>query len=240
MSYIDLTEADHTERVLQQVHQLIADKNDGYCIVRNSAMDADTFMKTIADRVGKSFTVSTSKVGTIPYDIVQDRGSYDEINPIISSTNRVFPLHTDCCYMQRPADIVVLYCIENSNKGGESTLLHVNKFLPLLPEPYIDFLLQTDFHMQSFSYRVLEKHNDSYYIRYQLTDMLQYSPKGTEQELEDGLKILTDTLSNPDIFTTFKLKPNECLIVNNRTCLHGRYSFEASSKRVFLRSRNYL
>lgn len=240
MNYIDLNDAARIEEVLESVHQLIDDRNDGYCIVKNNVMSADAFMKIVASEIGTSFTISTGKSGTIPYDTVQDRGGYHDLNPIISGTNRVFPLHTDCCYMERPADVVVLYCIENANEGGESTLLHVNKLLPLLPAAYIDLLLDTEFHMQSFSYRVLEKQNDIFYIRYQLADMLRYARPGTEQQLGSDLSLLTQTVSDPAIFTTFKLGPDECLIVNNRTCLHGRYGFEEGSKRIFLRSRNYL
>ncbi|RYD58638.1 MAG: hypothetical protein EOP56_03365 [Sphingobacteriales bacterium] len=206
-------------------------------------MTADAFMVMVSERVAASFTSSKQEGRLVCYDLVRDRGMAvvpSDPSVIVSTTNYVFPLHTDSCCLEKPADVVVLYCVTNASEGGESLLANVNDIIPLLPEDYVDFLLNRRYDINMRPFVLLEKVEGTYHIRLQLGDMLAFCRPDEKEQMQEELKMLIDVLADPANFITVKLKPDECLIVNNRTCLHGRYSFEDGSKREFLRSRSYL
>lgn len=227
--------------MLASVRQAIHPQQTGYCIVRNKVLDAAGFMDLLNGTVGDSFTVSTHRSGQVAYDIVKDAGDYQQRKEgsIISASNVSFPLHTDCSFLERPADIVVLYCIENAVTGGESLLANVNQIIPLLPEDYISFLLTKKFYINSRGYPILEQSGDQYVIRFNLGEFLSGTSPEDNAIIAADLQPLTTILSDAAIYTTVKLAPDECLVVNNRTCLHGRHAFEDNSNRIFYRARHY-
>jgi alpha-ketoglutarate-dependent taurine dioxygenase len=229
------------ETVVRSINKAIAAEGEGYCIVRNRAMDADGLMRLLHERVAASFTNSLVDGRRVPYDLVMDRGEeqYNKGGSILSASNLVFPLHTDCSYLDKPADVVTLYCVENSESGGESLLLNINKIIPLLPQDYLHLLLTQKFRIYSKEYPILEQSGSLYTIRYSIDEMLSSYPESEHGSLRSTLEPLNNLLNDPSHYLTIKLHPNDCLIVNNRTALHGRHAFEPNSRRVFLRARAY-
>lgn len=239
--YIDFPHKDNTEKIIASIKESIAPEGEGYCIVRNGAMDAGEFMLLLHERIAASFTNSSVNGRRVPYDLVMDRGEeqYNKGGSILSASNLVFPLHTDCSYLDKPADVVTLYCMENSESGGESLLLNINELIPLLPPDYLQFLLTKTFRIYSKEYPVLEQSGSRYHIRYSIDEMLSSYPESEHPALRTSLQPLDSLLNDPSHYLTTKLRPNDCLLVNNRTALHGRHGFEANSRRVFLRARQY-
>lgn len=222
------------------VKACIGNEDTGYCIVRNTVLSPEDFMRLLDGAVGESFTVSLVNSRRVGFDLVKDQGDYAERKEasLLSASSLAFPMHTDCSFLEKTADIVILYCVENSDTGGESLLLNINDIIPLLPADYIRLLLTKKFAVYSKIYPVLEQWQDRYLIRFNLDEFLANDPPDPTGIVSD-LKPLTDLLKDPSHFITVKLKPNECLIINNRTCLHGRYAFEGNSRRLFYRARHY-
>jgi alpha-ketoglutarate-dependent taurine dioxygenase len=239
--YINFEHTDETEAVVRSVREAIADEGEGYCIVGNAAMDADEFMMLLHERVAASFTNSSVDGRRVPYDLVMDRGEeqYNKGGSILSASNLVFPLHTDCSYLDKPADVVTLYCMQNSESGGESLLLNINKIIPLLPQDHLQLLLTRKFRIYSKEYPILEQSGPLYLVRYSIDEMLSSYPESDHESLRSTLAPLNNLLNDSAHYLTFKLQPNDCLLVNNRTSLHGRHAFEPNSRRVFLRARQY-
>jgi alpha-ketoglutarate-dependent taurine dioxygenase len=239
ITYIDFDDPACAGMVTGTARELLDQHNTGYCIVRNKTLSPDDFMQLLNGTVGESFTVSTYGSHRVSYDIVKDMGEYKKESSIVSASNVSFPLHTDCSFLERPADVVILYCIENSVNGGESLLLHINEIIPRLPGDYIRFLLTKQFYLYSKAYTVLEQAGDLFFIRFNLDEFLSgnYPEAGA---IVADLQPLLAVLNDQSLHTTVKLQSNECLIINNRTCLHGRHAFEDNSKRIFYRARHYL
>ncbi|HEY0066008.1 MAG TPA: TauD/TfdA family dioxygenase [Flavisolibacter sp.] len=239
--YINFEQKADAEAVVHSVKEAIRPDGEGYCIVRNGAMDADEFMMLLHERVAASFTNSSVDGRRVPYDLVMDRGEeqYNKGGSILSASNLVFPLHTDCSYLDKPADVVTLYCVQNSESGGESLLLNINKIIPLLPQDHLQLLLTQKFRIYSKEYSILERSGPLYLVRYSIDEMLSSYPEPAHESLRSTLAPFNSLLNNSSHYITIKLKPNDCLLVNNRTSLHGRHAFEANSRRVFLRARQY-
>lgn len=240
VNYIDFDHPDQTGHVIGAIRESIDFTHTGYCIVRNRALSPDDFMALLHGNIGESFTASLVNGRRVMYDLVKDSGEYrsHKEGSILSASNLAFPLHTDCSFLEKPADMVILYCVENSETGGESILLNINEIISLLPAGYIGLLLTKKFYVYSKAYTILEQLQDRYAIRFNLNEFLAGNPPDPDGIVAD-LKLLTDLLNDPSHFTTAKLNPNECLVLNNRTCLHGRYAFEDNSKRIFYRARHY-
>lgn len=230
------------EKVIRAIIEAIHPLADGYCIVNNKAVDEDAFMRMLQGKVGTSFTVSTTKEGKqIPYDIVKDRGTRSfSAGNILSASNLFFPMHTDSTMMHRPADVVLLYCVENAENGGDSTMLNINKVLHLLPEDYIQYLLTERFRIACGAYPVLEYAGSVYMIRYYLNELLLNYSETEIPAIKTALQPLITLLSDERNFIITKLQKDECLVINNRTCLHGRTAFEDNSSRLFYRARHYM
>jgi alpha-ketoglutarate-dependent taurine dioxygenase len=218
-----LSEKDH---MISSVNVCLRGK--GYCIVNNALLDADNFMRLLHESLAPALGGK---------DIVKDKGhDGHQEGTILSTTNQFFPLHTDCCFLDKPADLITLYCVENSASGGENILLNINQVIHLLSPSYVAYLLTRPFQFYSKKYPVLEKHRDVYTIRFNERELIS----GCRENDLSGLQTLLQLLNDPAHYTTVKLQPNQCLIVNNRSCLHGRYAFEPGSSRTFYRSRHYL
>ncbi|THU40789.1 hypothetical protein FAM09_01365 [Niastella caeni] len=223
------------------IRQQINTSGKGYCIVENNVTDANAFMLLLHECIGPSLSMSQKNGIQIPYDVVKDRG-HDMGNEgsLLSSTNQVFPLHTDCCFLDKPADFIALYCVENSASGGESILLNINEVIHLLSDSTIQHFLTTSYQFFSKKYRILEKMENLFFIRFHQGELVDSCLPADKEACLSGIQPLLQLLNDPIHYTTVKLKADQCLIVNNRTCLHGRYAFEAGSKRAFYRSRHYL
>lgn len=227
--------------MVRSINEAIAEEGEGYCIVRNEAMTAGELMMLLHERVAASFTNSSVDGKRVPYDLVMDRGEeqYNKAASILSASNLVFPLHTDCSYLEKPADVVTLYCVENSESGGESLLVNINKLVALLPQEYLQLLLTQKFRIYSREYPILEQPGSRYLVRYSIDEMLASYPESEHESLRSTLEPFNTLLNDSSHYHVTKLQPNDCLLVNNRTSLHGRYAFEPNSKRVFLRARQY-
>lgn len=237
---IHLNRDSHVNSFIEQAKQAIDDDNIGFCIIRNQLTSPEELLGIVNKQIAKSFTISSGKDGKVFYDTVADRGTdTDSKNTVLSTTNEAFPLHTDCSYLERPADVVTLYCVQNSYKGGESIATHINSILKKLTPQYINFLLETPFPFYSVRYPILEKSKDGYYVRFSQVELMASVSDEECAVIANQLAPFIGELNDPANYTTYKLNPNDCLIVNNRTCLHGRTAFEDNSERLFYRMRQY-
>ena len=227
--------------VIDQAKQALDDNNTGYCIIHNLLVTPEEFLDIINQQIASSFTTSVGKNGKVFYDTVADRGSDMGLskNTVLSTTSQAFPLHTDCSCLERPADVVTLYCVQSSSKGGESMVANIKLILKKLTPDYIDFLLKTPFPFYSVRYPILEKNRGSYYVRFSHVELMASVSDEEYAAITNQLAPFIRELNDPANSITYKLNPNDCLIVNNRTCLHGRTAFEDNSERLFYRMRQY-
>lgn len=228
------------DQVMNFAKQCINPDGEGYCIIRNLAFTPAELLQLVHEKIAASFTLSVSGNKQLIYDKVQDKGyERHDTSTILSATHLAFPLHTDCSYLQRPADVVTLYCEANAQQGGESILLHIRELIRLLPPDYIAFLLTTTFSFQGTHYPILEKKGDHYFIRFSIVEMNAGMSAEDMKRAGEQLTPLLELLSDHALYKTVMLEPGDCLIVNNRSALHGRTAFEGKSNRLFYRMRQY-
>ena len=241
VDYLSFDDLSAKDDLIAFIRQQINNSGKGYCIVENNGTNADSFMLLLHESVGPSLSMSQKGDIKIPYDVVKDRGDeMSKAGALLSSTNQLFPMHTDCCFLERPADFITLYCVENATAGGESILLNINDVIHLLSNSALQHLLTTPFQFYSKKYPILEKMENLFFIRFHQGELIDSCLPANKEECLSSLQPLLQLLNDSIHYTTVKLKPGQCLIVNNRTCLHGRYAFEAGSKRTFYRSRHYV
>ncbi|MBD0333180.1 MAG: TauD/TfdA family dioxygenase [Chitinophagaceae bacterium] len=241
IDYICFNDSAQKASLVTFIKEKINTSNKGYCIVENKLLDASLFMLMLHETLAPSLSLSQKDGVKIPFDVVKDKGEQmGKPGTILSATNQLFPLHTDCCFLEKPADFIALYCVENSDTGGENTLLNINCVIPLLPHIYLQYLLTTNFLFYSKEYKILEKTANTFFVRFHQGELMESCPTQKKEKCIADLQPLLALLEDPVHYTTVKLQPNQCLIVNNRTCLHGRFAFEAGSKRTFYRLRHYI
>lgn len=158
--------------------------------------------------------------------------------------------HTDNPYRDPAPTVQLLYCIENSCDGGENTL--VDGFaaaVRLLREDPNGFRLLAGF-PACFAY---EQKAASEYTRASLHSrkpMIALAVDGTVESISfnnrsiaplsgvpyehmiayyDAYKRFSRIIDDPSMTVSFKLKPGEAFLVDNRRVLHGRRAFDASN-----------
>ncbi|WP_207429024.1 TauD/TfdA family dioxygenase [Pedobacter sp. SYSU D00535] len=239
--YVNFNTQEQENEVLEVIRKHLSNDGAGSCIVKNRAVQAESFMLFLHLKLAQSFTFSRVGTEKVPFDLVSDRGADDHgtKGTIISATNQAFPLHTDCSYLDKPAEVVSLYCLENSCSGGESLLLNINDLIPTLNNDYLGFLKSQKFRVHSKEFPILEETDNHFSIRFSEHEIMESYKEDDYELVKRELEQFLRLLSSSPLVQKVKLEKNDCLLVNNRTCLHGRNAFEANSDRIFLRSRQY-
>jgi len=151
---------------------------------------------------------------------------------ILSTTARQFDFHTDETFSSAPADIVIQLCVRPAQCGGGLTTL---AFLPdivgLLPEQALCALLHSSQPAAGLSSNEASS-AERYWIRYNPHDLRRASLTGQDRAAIAALKAAIEKVAY-----RIQLGPGDCLVLNNRTVLHGRTAFSSPSQRLLYRVR---
>ena len=173
------------------------------------------------------------------------RSEVDAIN--LAYTNLGLQAHTDNPYRDPVPTIQILYCLENSASGGDSTVvdgfnaaIHLKNKNP----NYFDLLTK---YCARFEYR-----GDKGTHLQSRRPMIELSPDGeliairfnnrsaapiTDVPYKDmanyykAYRAFSDIINDPTLAVNFKLHPGECFIVDNTRVLHARTAYSGAGTR---------
>jgi len=173
------------------------------------------------------------------------RSELDATN--LAYTNLGLQAHTDNPYRDPVPTIQILYCLENSASGGDSTVvdgfnaaIHLKNKNP----NYFDLLTK---YCARFEY----KGDKGVHLKSRRS-MIELSPDGeliairfnnrscapiTDVPYKDmenyykAYRAFSDIINDPKLAINFKLNPGECFIVDNTRVLHARTAYEGAGKR---------
>jgi alpha-ketoglutarate-dependent taurine dioxygenase len=156
--------------------------------------------------------------------------------PIISTTSDAFPLHTDCFFHFAPIPFVILHCWIPSDGGGVTLLSSVDDIVGELSQSTIRHLQECFVYTPYGSVPLLLKDGHSYRIQYNRHHINKFSSFYNKEysDHELGLFDLLDHVALRVSMCT-ALSKEDCLIINNQRCLHGRTAFPVTGSRLLKR-----
>ena len=157
---------------------------------------------------------------------------------ILSSTAEEFPPHTDHYLHSHPADVVMFQCVTYDPAGGETLLIYLRNILENIKTEYVPLLRKVAYPTHFGKVAIIEGNDVQTSIRYNRVEIeraakVRQEPLDAEQEL--ALDALDEAIQAAA--QRFALHADECLVVNNRTALHGRTAFSPQSGRLLKRVR---
>ncbi len=189
--------------------------NKGFVWIKNRSID---YFEKITKELGEVIFVTDVKVNPESRALVTSEKGLD--------------FHTD----HHKANFIAWYCVEQTDKGGESILQDANKIFELLSKEEQEELKK----VRLFEHKVFEEDEDTYpfvierngrrefYYSFWLT-----KDNTTERQREIIMKF--QRLTNETEHTAIKLNPTDILIIDNRRVLHGRTAIEGSQNRFLKR-----
>lgn len=162
---------------------------------------------------------------------LKDKYGFD----ILSTTNKIFHLHTDDFAKLEPSNIVLFHCWENSNFGGNSTFINIRTIKSKIPDKFLNILQQKIFFTPIGLVSCLYNEDYIRYNRYDIDRFAEISNHNYDKNVLDALSFF-DNLIEKEKFV-LKLNKNDCLIFRNDIYLHGRTEFSENGKRLIKRIR---
>jgi len=171
-----------------------------------------------------------------------------EINAInLAYTNLGLQAHTDNPYRDPVPTIQILYCLENSASGGDSTLVDgFNAAIRLKDENPDYFNLLTKYcarfeyngekgaHLQSRRPMIeLSPDGELIAIRFNnrsaapITDV----PYDDMENYYKAYRAFSNIINDPTLAVNFKLSPGECFVTDNTRVLHARTAYSGAGTR---------
>ena len=179
-------------------------------------------------------------------------GKWFEVRSEINATNLAYTnlglqAHTDNPYRDPTPTIQILYCLENSVSGGDSTVVDgFNAALRLKNE-------NSDYFSLLSKYCARFEYNGEAGVHLQSRrPMIELSPDGeliairfnnrstapiTDVPYEDMMnyykayRAFSDIINDPKLAFNFKLNPGECFILDNTRVLHARTAYSGEGTR---------
>jgi len=247
MEKIDFSRYNYWEDFISNVKSFVS--NPGCLIIENFDSDLEKgLLQNLAKSLGKISLSGINVSGNVLEDgfihrvevkeeALKDKSGYN----ILSSTAEVFPCHTDDYFSENPVDVVILHCVIPDEFGGESIIAYLKNILDFLATKTIKILSQQTFPSHFGKVSILEKDINGYKIRYNRLE-IERASKITGISLNEKQITALDHLDNAINKTQiiFKLKKNDCLVLNNKKLVHGRTAISKDSNRLLRRVRiNY-
>lgn len=140
--------------------------------------------------------------------------------------------HTD----HHKANFIAWYCIEQTDKGGESILQDANKVFELLNDDEQEELKK----VMLFEHKVFEDDKDTYPFVIEKDNKREfyYSFWLADETISVKQKNIIkkfQKLTNEIEYIKLKLNPTDALIIDNHRILHGRTAIEGSKNRFLKR-----
>ena len=179
-------------------------------------------------------------------------GKWFEVRSEINATNLAYTnlglqAHTDNPYRDPVPTIQILYCLENSASGGDSTVVDGFNAAIRLKEENPDYFNLLSKYCARFEYSGAKgTHLKS------RRPMIELSPDGeliairfnnrsaapiTDVPYEDmesyykAYRAFSNIINDPQLKVNFKLNPGECFIVDNTRVLHARTAYSGAGTR---------
>jgi len=171
-----------------------------------------------------------------------------EINAInLAYTNLGLQAHTDNPYRDPVPTIQILYCLENSASGGDSTVVDGFNAAICLKDKNPNYFNLLSKYCARFEYSGAKET----YLKSR-RPMIELSPDGeliairfnnrsaapiTDVPYEDmesyykAYRAFSDIINDPQLTVNFKLNPGECFIVDNTRVLHARTAYSGKGTR---------
>ena len=171
-----------------------------------------------------------------------------EINAInLAYTNLSLQAHTDNPYRDPVPTIQILYCLENSASGGNSTVVDGFNAAIRLKDENPDYFNLLSKYCARFEYS-----GDKGAHLQSRRPMIELSPDGeliairfnnrsaapiTDVPYEDmanyykAYRAFSDIINDPTLAVNFKLNPGECFITDNTRVLHARTAYSGAGTR---------
>jgi gamma-butyrobetaine dioxygenase len=179
-------------------------------------------------------------------------GRYFEVRTEVNPSNLAYTglglqAHTDNPYRDPVPTLQILYCLENSAKGGESIVVDgFSAALRLRDEDPAGFDLLSSYcarfeysgiagvHLQSRQpVLTLAPDGELTCIRFNNRSIAPVTDVPFEHMTAwyTACRRLSEIIDDPAMGVSFKLKPGECFIVDNTRVLHARKGYEGSGSR---------
>jgi len=171
-----------------------------------------------------------------------------EVNAInLAYTNLGLQAHTDNPYRDPVPTIQILYCLENSASGGDSTLVDGFNAAIRLKDENSDYFNLLSKYCARFEYS-----GDKGAHLQSRRPMIELSPDGeliairfnnrsaapiTDVPYVDmanyykAYRAFSDIINDPNLAVNFKLNPGECFILDNTRVLHARTAYSGEGTR---------
>ncbi len=188
----------------------------------------------IAHMIGVPYAFRQEKDGKILHQITPAFGKEYSLSSAGSKSNLGDHIEAASDTQLRP-DFVVLTCLRaDKDRQAETTVTDIRDVLPLLSSATVQELLRPKFKTRipvSFTDAGAdEQWSEAIPI---LSDTLVLPrlivdtdlTKGIDEAANEALSELVQILNEPGIKNRFFLKPGDCLIIPNRTAVHGRTPF---------------
>lgn len=145
--------------------------------------------------------------------------------------------HTDL------ADLAGLFCINQSNEGGENRVVSSLAVYEKMQTDYPDLLksISEPLHLMHqvpskkdgknhlITHKIFSE-QDGYFASFLLGSYILATYKGMGLDLDpkvaDAIDAIQEIAADPQFCLQFKLKPGDILLVNNHLTYHSRYAFE--------------
>ena len=217
-------------------------ETSGYCILTfNSDLNIQRFAESSYPYFGALMS-QTQKSGSFIYDVEYDPQT--NFSNMQLNSNSAQPMHTDGHFKEISPRYLSLYCIEQSKNGGFSQIIladDVYNYIKSLSLEIAELLFQEYIHYSRrmpkgglFKYKkklFFKRSDGKIGICY---NPIMYEIK-SEKSIEQALTLINYFTNKPSNQIIFRLNPNEMLILDNERVLHGRTSFDKTSKRQLKR-----
>jgi alpha-ketoglutarate-dependent taurine dioxygenase len=160
--------------------------------------------------------------------------------PIYSSTPWNFPCHTDDFFNRQPPSVIVFECVRQDPCGGDSMLVTLSQILPQLEESTIAQLKLPNYPSYSGLVPILTLERNELVIRYNRLQ-IERGCRLACMNLSPVARAALDELDRAidAVKIHYRLRPGECLFINNKKALHGRTSFSRDSGRLIRKVKVY-
>jgi alpha-ketoglutarate-dependent taurine dioxygenase len=157
-------------------------------------------------------------------------------HPILSTTDREFPLHTDAYNRSEAPRYVFLFRVDRAETDTASYVSDFRKAADLLGEENLVLLQEPVFPSAAGWRPVLEERGGSLRFRFNGEEIRRWSQRedgGLSAAAERAVDSLESALVTMQ--EMFRLEPLDCLLLDNWRVCHGRSRIPAGSKRELKR-----
>lgn len=163
----------------------------------------------------------------------------------LAYTGLALTAHTDNPYRRSVPGIQFLHCLENGATGGESTIIDglaiAERLRADAPELFevmttlpVSYRYRSDSVDDRMDAPVLDIGRDGRLKHIRLSTRLDFPPAADPETLAlffEGRRRLATYAADPAFEVRFKMRPGDCLVMDNHRTLHGRGAFAEDGRR---------